>query len=182
VAEAIKTTNEAVRYELEHLREQAHSNPQTQIHNGNIAEPAPASTVPAVNNISYKSHIFLLASTHVVEENLAKRLIDEMVSIKTIADLVEPAEPELSGLIFSLEQQFAELPKLAVIEEVVSKLNQLKTSLIRQRLTEFRLQLQEMSDSKDDTNFEEVLITVTEYEKMLREPLFDATTFLDKKD
>lgn len=179
VAEAIKTTPDAVRYELEHLRQQIANKTSSHSYGEVKVETKPVKTEQGMNDVVYKAYIFLLAAIEVVPEKLAKRLLTEIAEIKTIAELVEPAVSELSGLIFSLEQQFANLPELAVIEEVVSKLNQLKTNLIRRQLLTYRMQLKDMESNNDDVGMVEILTKVTEHEKKLREVHFNAETFIE---
>jgi len=179
VAEAIKTTPDAVRYELEHLRQQMANKSTAHPYNEIKVESKPVNPDQPPSDTVYKAHVFLLAATTVVPEKLAKRLLVEITEIKNIAELVEPTPAELSGLIFSLEQQFANLPELAVIEEVVAKLNQLKTNLIRRQLLTYRLELKEMEATQNDDRMIEVLTKVTEHEKKLREVHFNAETFIE---
>lgn len=168
---------DVVWYEIEHLRQQTNTtNYSNQI--VKVTPTVPDGKPPANSDSTYyKAYVFLLAAMEIVEEELAKRLQTEISQIKVIAEIDEPDTIEISGLIFSLEQQFSDLPKLAVLEEIIAKLNQFKVGLIRKQLLGHRMELQEMEKGKDDARFESALVMVAEYEKKLREPHYVADKF-----
>jgi DNA primase len=181
VAESINSTTEAVRYELNHLREQTEARPVRETSSyGQIAEAA--GSVKVVSDVADRLYIFLLAAVQLVDSTLRERLKLELEYVCKIADLQNPSDSDLAGIAFSLEQQFSELPPLAVTEEVVAKLNQLKKVLIRRRLTEYRQILAKAEEEQNDEQFTNVLHNIREYETKLREPAYNPETFLDKKD
>jgi hypothetical protein len=181
VAESINSTTEAVRYELNHLREQTEARPVRETSPyGQIAEAA--GSVKVVSDVADRLYIFLLAAVQLVDSTLRERLKLELEYVCKIADLQNPSDSDLAGIAFSLEQQFSELPPLAVTEEVVAKLNQLKKVLIRRRLTEYRQILAKAEEEQNDEQFTNVLHNIREYETKLREPAYNPETFLDKKD
>lgn len=183
VAESIGTTAEAVRYELDRLREQAAatSHRESVSYNKSTNENFHEDRKSA-DDTSYRTYIYLLAAAEVVEPVLGERLKIETVQVSKIAELQQPTDSELAGLMFTLEQQFSQLPPLAVIEEVVAKLNQLKTGLIRKRLAEYRQALIKTDDGQDEAQFKAILEKIRDYEARLRESAYQSETFLDKKD
>ena len=88
----------------------------------------------------------------------------------------EPAEPidesELAGVTFTLEQQFGKLPPLAVEEEVISRLNHFRKSLIRRQLTAHRQLLEEAQSSGNDELMIATLEAIKTHETQLREPAY----------
>ncbi|MFT7644824.1 MAG: DNA primase [Candidatus Paceibacteria bacterium] len=181
VAESISSTTEAVRYELNHLREQAEVSPvRESTPYGQIVEATDSDSVGS--DTADRSYIFLLAAVQLVDNPFKERLKLELESVCKMADLQNPSDSDLAGIAFSLEQQFSELPPLAVTEEVVAKLNQLKKVLIRKRLTKYRQILVKAEAEQNDEQFTNVLQDIREYETKLREPAYSPETFLDKKD
>ena len=88
----------------------------------------------------------------------------------------EPEEPidesELAGVTFTLEQQFAKLPELAIEEEVISRLNHFKKSLIRRQLTAHRQLLEEAQSSGNDELLMTTLQAIKAHETQLRESAY----------
>lgn len=183
VAESIGTTVEAVRYELDRLREQIEAAPprESVTHNSTTNSEVSGNRKSA-DDTSYRTYIFLLAAAEVVEPVLGERLKIETVQVSQIAELQQPTDSELAGLMFTLEQQFSELPPLAVIEEVVAKLNQLKTGLLRKRLAEYRQTLTKLEEGEDEAQFKAILEQIRENEKQMRELAYHVETFLGEKD
>lgn len=181
VAESIGTTTEAVRYELDRLREQADAVPSGES-TALSSEDDFAAIGKAGAGVAERTYAFLVAAQQVVSSDIAARLSKELEKIREIAELPAQDAADLAGLIFTLEQQFSKLPPLAVLEEVVAKLNQLKTGLIRQRLSEYRQMLLTAEEASDSTQFSETLENIRKYETRLREPAYQGETFLEKKD
>lgn len=173
VAQTIDSTTDAVRFELDRMREKSeYKGVDTK-----TVEGEKDATKSTADN-GYKSYLFLLASEMVVSEKLAIKIRKALDSIIVISTPEKPDESELSGIAFKLEQQFSTLPKLAVIEEIVSKLNRLKTMLVRQKLSDLKKCLVELEVSNDDTEFAKTLTSITNYEKILREPAYETESFL----
>ncbi len=171
---------DVVWYEIEHLRKMSNN----EHHQASSQITKTESTTVTNNKMNnndanyYKAYVFLLASIQIIDTVLANRLKAEILKIKEIAEIPEPDATELSGLIFSLEQQFSDLPQLAVAEEVVAKLNQFKAGLIKKQLLGHRMELQDMEGEFDEAKFESTLKMITEYEKKLREPNFVVEMFI----
>lgn len=183
VAESIDTTKDAVRYELERLRENLASESikeqSYRERSVEVKEPVIARSATAATE---RANLFLMAAVAVLDSEFGRRVKNEIEAIRSLGELTELADSELSGLIFTLEQQFAELPRLAAEEEVVAKLNQLKVGLIRKKLTEYREVLQAAELSGDEQAFSEALEQIKKYESKLREPAYTVETMSGKKD
>jgi len=179
VAEFIESTTEAVRFELNHLREQretapirensSHNTYTENITNGKVSK-----------DDGYKAYLFLLASAMVVEESMKKIIEKQLEDIVKILQPPTPLQSDLAGIVFSLEQQFGNLPKLAVKEEIINKLNRLRVTLARVRLAELKKQLVEFDENKDEENLQKVLSQITKYEMKLREPAYSIELFGQK--
>jgi len=175
VARMTKVPIDVVWYEVERLREGG-------VEQFSVSQPSEVIAKVSHSNGALISTIertyhFLLAATQVTEASLAERIKTELAHITQIAPVEEPAVSDLAGLVFSLEQQFSDLPDLAVREEVVAKLNQLKTGLIRLKLAEFRGKLAEREVVENESRFNEVLQCIKEYETKLREASYDVNSF-----
>lgn len=181
VADVTKTAKDAVHYEINRLREQRKT------------ETAPATLArkeytnqnenvePKVSEMSDRAYLYLQAARSVVPEQTAALLKTEIDNIATIAQPPEPAASELAGVVFRLEQQFADLPELAVREELVAKLNQFKTMLLRKRLQEVRLELMKAEAEGDDDGFRSTLALITQCEQKLRDPAYTVDTLFGEK-
>lgn len=165
VAQYIKSTTEAIRYELERLREEKKVAPSG-------FHEAVKETVPDIStNTSslINARTFLLAAMEVVPESIKKQVHQQLDTIDT-SEFEAVSESDFAGVVFALEQQFAHLAPLAIQEELVTKLNQLKIGMIRKNMTQARKKLHEIERQGNDAELVEVMQTLSEYEKQLREP------------
>jgi len=165
VAEYIHSTTEAIRYELDRLRDDKKTAPS------GFSE-AVKETVPVVSNNTgslINARTFLLAALEVIPKDLQKKVLEHLSKIDT-TEFEAVSESDFAGVVFSLEQQFAHLPPLVIKEELVSKLNQLKIGMVRKNMAAARKKLFEIEQRGDDAQLIEVMQTLGEYEKQLREP------------
>ena len=172
VAEYIHSTTEAIRYELDRLREDRKNAPS------GFSE-AVKETVPEVSNNTnslINARTFLLAALEVVSEDLRSKVLPHLEAIDT-SEFEAISESDFAGVVFALEQQFAHLPKLALQEELVAKLNQLKLGMIRKSMTQARKQLHEIEQSGNDDDLAEVMQMLAQHEKQLREPKIGVDIF-----
>ncbi|MCA9363380.1 toprim domain-containing protein, partial [Candidatus Kaiserbacteria bacterium] len=177
VAEYIDSTTEAIRFELNHLREKQEKEALKELRYGDSYDENVAKSKGEFGtDDGSKAQLFLKASSMVIEDSLKKSLEKELTEVLKIANLDEPAESVLAGTVFSLEQQFTKIPKLAIKEEIVNKLNRLKTTLIRGRLAELKQELIRLEQENDDEQFTQTLKKITEYEAKLREPAYTVET------
>ena len=172
VAEYIHSTTEAIRYELDRLREDKKAVPSG--FNETVKE-----TVPVVSNNTgslINARTFLLAAMEVIPEELQKKVRAHLDTIDT-SEFEAVSDSDFAGVVFSLEQQFAHLPKLVIQEELVSKLNQLKVGMIRKNMNEARKKLHEIEQQGDDSQLLEIMQTLGGQEKQLREPKLEVDIF-----
>lgn len=172
VAEYIHSTTEAIRYELDRLREEKMNTPSG-------LREAVKETVPEVSNNSnslINARTFLLAAAEVIPEDMKKCVLQHLDTIDT-SEFETIPESDFAGVVFSLEQQFAHLPKLAIQEELVAKLNQLKVGMIRKNMNEARRALHEIEQQGDDTQLLAVMQKLGEFEKQLKEPNLEIDIF-----
>jgi hypothetical protein len=178
IAKSIDTSVDAVRFELDRLRE------NTKSQTSKFENQESLKKVPIKNreiNISSleSSYAFLLAAMEVVDEKMAKRVEESLKTFYRVEELSKPDDSELARLVFTLEQQFDNLPELAVVSEVVSKLNILRTNLLRKAVNESRMLLRQSEEEANDADFTKLLQQITSLEKEMRVPAFFPETFLD---
>jgi len=111
-----------------------------------------------------------------VPEDLRSKVLPHLEAIDT-SEFEAISESDFAGVVFALEQQFAHLPKLALQEELVAKLNQLKLGMIRKSMTQARKQLHEIEQSGNDDDLAEVMQMLAQHEKQLREPKIGVDIF-----
>jgi DNA primase len=175
IAQAIDTSTDAVRFELDRLREKGSS----VINYGSEASDSIESKTSLKSAASSLESLyaFLLAASEVVDDTLKAKLEKQLQSISFIDTLEKPSESEFSGLVFTLEEQFKQLPELAVSSEIATRLNVLKTNLLRRKVAEARQVLLEAEADGDDEGFTKHLQTITSLEKEMREPQLEPEHF-----
>jgi DNA primase len=182
VAESIGTTTDAIRYELGRLREQAEASAKRAL----VTKDRENNNIPAknilVSEAPQKAYTYLLAAEKVVDKHVAEKIRTELIVLLKIVALPTPEESDCAGVMFILEQEFSVVPAQAVIEEVVAKLNQLKISLVRKRLSEYRMMLLEAERLGQDTEFVNTLNYIKSFEAMLREPMYTASDIKGQED
>jgi DNA primase len=173
VAEYIHSTTEAIRYELDRLREDRKNAPS------GFSETV-KETVPELSNNNNNSLInartFLLAAFEVIPAEIKDVISPYLEAIDT-NEFEAVSESDFAGVVFSLEQQFAHLPKLAIQEELVTKINQLRIGMVRKCVAKLRGELLVAEQAGDDVRLTETLKSLGEYEKQLREPKITVEVF-----
>jgi DNA primase len=168
VATAIHSTTDAVRFELERLREQTKAGPlpHNEITDGVIKEAVEK------HDVIRSTRIYLEAAVAVIPPAVAAFVKVELE--KLLAEEVErPLEDsEVAGVTFSLEQQFSKLPLLAIEEEVISRLNYFRTLLTRRQLAQYRQLLNEAQESGNDDLLMSTLEAIKAHEQSLRLPAY----------
>lgn len=177
VAESIGTTIEAVRFELDRLREQAVTpNSDTKVVSG--MESTSTKPNQSTVNMSHKAHTYLICAVDLLEPSFSSQIKKELKHLQELGTLGEPLESEKAGVLFLLEQQYATMSPLAVTEEVVAKLNQLKTLLLKEKLSLLREQLAKVESEDNEVEMAKLLSKIGNYETKLREPAYQVETFL----
>ncbi len=170
VAEEIGSTPDAIRFELDRLREE--NNLRTE--RSHVVEEAEAQQIENQMNIIDKAYVSLLASVELVEgaEQLKfKKLISD---ITASTELEEPTAATIAESTFIMEQQFEKIPKQAVLEEVIAKVNYFKSVVIKDKLKVSRQKLQE-----EGVDQMAVLEEISALEKILREEPVVIGDFID---
>lgn len=173
VAKEIETTTDSIRFELDRLREE------------NV-KPSYEQKVPEVLNEKVvsghdtvqKSYTFLLAAVDLVPDNVKVKLQDSITTCLSGNTLPEPEATHIAEATFILERQFEKLPDLAVLEEIVAKLNQLRQGVARRQIANLR---EELGQQESENQLEQ-LKRISDWEKVLREEPFDTSYFTGKKD
>lgn len=176
IAKGIGASTDAIRFELDRLRE----NNSDGKFNHEEAEREKVAIERAGNPIE-TTRIFIEGALEILPEDLAK-------GVERLYSSVEPLEPEWSELdraevaktSFVLEQQYTHVSKLAIAEELIGKLNQLKMFLLRKRMNEARTLLSQVDHNTDADGFAEALKQVSLFEKLLREPVFEVKEILEE--
>ena len=172
VAAGIHSTTDAVRFELERLREEAKVAPLENAQKVSAFSKLGRDENGARIDALKSSRLFLEAATALSAEPTAAFLRTQIDTLLK-NDPQEPLpESELAGVTFTLEQQFSKLPALAIQEEILSRLNQLKTNLIRKTLAEQKQLLSDAEAVSDDMLFATTLEQIRLCEERLRQPLY----------
>ena len=177
IAEAIKTTEEAVRFELDRLREKETVKESISHVASNESKGIEKNDVN--HNSATKSLIFLRSAVEILDSNIKNIIKKEVDAVVLIGGIVEPSKEDLAGVIFHLEQQFEKMPKLALQEEIISKLNHLKNNLTKGKVSEFRNKLLRIENGQEEDSLEDVLNDLQKYEKILKENPYDISMFGD---
>jgi DNA primase len=174
VANAIHSTTDAVRFELERLREETKSGP---LSHHELADSVLKEAVEKPDMVR-SARVFLEAAAEVVAVPIAVYVKDEVTKLLIEAGETEVIpESELAGVTFTLEQDFAKMPELAVKEEIVSRLNIFKTAIIRRAIAEERRILKEAEEFGDETQLLVSLETMKKHELKLKEPAYTVDSF-----
>ena len=144
VASGIGSTADAVRFELDRLRSETKAGPFS----SSEVFTDVAKTTEEKGDAVRSARIFLEAAAAIVDPNIATPLTRELQELT--ADDVVMCEADIAGVTFSLEQQFANLPKGGVEEEIIARLNQLRNSLIKRKLSAARQLIGEAEATGDE--------------------------------
>ena len=144
VASGIGSTADAVRFELDRLRSETKAGPFS----SSEVFTDVAKTTEEKGDAVRSARIFLEAAAAIVDAMIAVPLTRELQELT--ADDVVITEADIAGVTFSLEQQFANLPKGGVEEEIIARLNQLRNSLIKRKLSAARQLIGEAESTGDE--------------------------------
>ncbi|MEN9920521.1 MAG: primase, primase protein [Candidatus Parcubacteria bacterium] len=175
VAAAIHSTTDAVRFEFDRLRDETKQGPlpHNELTDGALKE---AVEKP---DIVRSARVFLEAAAALVDEKLATFVRHELETLLSEENETEQiSESELAGVTFSLEQQFAKLPELAIQEEVIGRLNVFRTALIRRAIAQSRQILKEAEEIGDDTQLIASLGSIKLHEAKMKQPPYTVDSVL----
>ena len=174
VAKEIGSTNEAIRFEVDRLRDEHKLQPAT-VTNPDVQE----STAPVsqIKTDSARSSFLYLTAMALVADASVVDVIEAQLELHVPEHAFTISESEAAELSFSLENQIEKMPKLALQEDVVSKLNLLRTKLLQQKLTALRAQMQAAEQNQDTAASLEHLTTIQTVQELLRKPLLTVEIF-----
>lgn len=168
VAKGIHSTTDAVRFELERLREEAKTAPLT----SNTVLEEVVKEVDRMDVLK-SARVFLEGAMAISKPEVASLIRNEIETLLG-GEKDELDESEVAGVTFTLEQQFAKLPDLAVKEEIVTRMNIFKTAFVRRQLATSRQILQDAEATGDDDMFASALETIKILEAKLKERPYTA--------
>lgn len=171
LAESLKTTKEAIHYELERLGE-AKKRIRNEIIDNSIT-PVARAEVKKRSDRQTSLLTFIVASLHLhpievsakiqlLLESLTGKLIDEIKSTLSKSDLAET--------VFRLEESIDKHPKRIFEDEFIHSLNQLRSLLIKSKITKVRKFLEEAQKVHDIKTMDELMAQISILQQQLREP------------
>ena len=128
VAEAIGSTKEAIRYEVDRLRSEAKTQPATATE---VTSTAPAAAPKLSNDSARSAFMYLTVMQEVAPERIAS-VIKKQLEVYVPAHAFEISDSEKAELGFAFENQIEKMPKMALEEDIVSRLNVLRKKLLEQ--------------------------------------------------
>ena len=144
VAVGIGSTADAVRFELDRLRSETKAGPFS----SSEVFTDVAKNLEDKGDAAKSARLFLEAAAAIVDPKISGPLKRELQELT--ADDVVMTEADIAGVTFSLEQQFANLPPGGVEEEIIARLNQLRTVLIKRKLSAARQLIGEAEATGDE--------------------------------
>lgn len=171
-ADMIGTTKEAVRYELERLREQTRLSKLEKTAVVDVAKSNNGKQMAVKAEFSQlaQHQLFLEAVVSLIDEPLLSLVRKTLMEFLDTEEKSVISESELNGTIFMLEQQFANLPKLAIQDEVLGRLNHFRSGILRRRLAHWRGILTQDEVVTDEARLVDILSRISQIERELREP------------
>jgi DNA primase len=173
VAEEIGSTKEAIRFELDRLREENKLEPTT--NQSDTLERT--NTTDQINTDSARSAFLYLTALALVADKSVADLIQNQLDSYIPEHSFTITEAEAAELSFSLENQISKMPRRGLLEDVVSKLNYLRNKLLQQRLTQLRSLMQIAEQAEDTTASLEHLTNIQSVQEQLRAPRLSVEIF-----
>ncbi len=174
VAEGIGSTTEAIRFEVDRLRAEAKLQPSE-------PEISTQSIQPKMQTDSARSaFLYLTAMQEVVKPTIA-------AVIKTYLESHVPphefsiSDSERAELSFSFENQIEKMPKMALEEDIISKLNFLRKKLIEQQHAQKRAALSEFERAGDSGAVAVILKEIQDLQQELRQEALTIDIFGEQK-
>ena len=167
VAKAIGSTTEAIRFELDRLRQERQVQQTVSVET--------QSTTSAINSVSVvttsarSAFLYLTALCEIAEEKLQtiiKQQLEEYIPEHSLTI----SEAERAELSFTLENQIEKMPPLALHEDVVSKLNFLRNKLLQQKLNAVRAELDQAERNEDIEVIAASMQSIQQLQEELRRP------------
>lgn len=162
VAEGIGSTTEAIRFEVDRLRDEAKMQPAP-------VEVSPQSVQPKMQTDSARSaYLYLTVMQDVAEERIVK-IIQQYLGSHIPPHTFTISDSEKAELSFAFENQIEKMPKLAIEEDVISKLNFLRKKLLEHQHAVKRAALIAVEQTGDTEAMSACLTEMQELQQELRQ-------------
>jgi DNA primase len=172
IAEALKTTKEAIHYEAERILESKSRSGETVLMEAKAPVAVRAKENSSSDSFRYTALLTnILAVLPLLEEGVAKRVreILEKITGKSVEELEQVASPStMAEVLFRAEVSLDKTPKKAFNEEFIHTLNQLRVLVIRQDLKQARERLQQAELLSETSEVESALKKVSELQLALQ--------------
>ena len=136
IAEGIGSTAEAIRFELDRLRDENKVSPAKTINEVSDAAKIDPRVIGGGLSAAYAYVCAMAELTNEKESEVIRSCLELLPQHNLTLNTEEQAK-----ITFTLEEQIATQPKLGLQEDVVSKLNFLRTKLLQQQLAALRTSL-----------------------------------------
>jgi DNA primase len=167
VAEEIGSTTDAIRFEVDRLRDEAKIQPPTSV-------VSPQSMQPKMQTDSARSAFLYLTAMQTVAEPRITKVIQQYLDSHIPPHTFTISDSEKAELSFSFENQIETMPKLALEEDVVTKLNFLRKKLLEQQHSIKRAALIELERVGDA---DAVTVNLKEMQEVQQELRQEALTY-----
>mgnify|MGYP003919875581 CR=1 FL=1 len=179
IAAAIGSTTDAIRFELDRLREEVKIAPPTKVASVPATELT-VSTTGAQRSLT-SVHTWLLAAQYVFDKTRSDA-ISHVLATFVPDDSAEPLQTEVAAVTFTLERDFADQSEQVKDSELLAQLNLLRKQATKQQLTALRATLTEAELAEDDAILADTMKAIAAHEVTLRTVPFDETLFGGQKD
>jgi DNA primase len=167
VAEEIGSTTDAIRFEVDRLRDEAKIQPP-------VSVVSPQSMQPKMQTDSARSAFLYLTAMQTVAEPRITKVIQQYLDSHIPPHTFTISDSEKAELSFSFENQIETMPKLALEEDVVTKLNFLRKKLLEQQHSIKRAALIELERVGDA---DAVTVNLKEMQEVQQELRQEALTY-----
>lgn len=175
VAKEIGSTNEAIRFEVDRLRDEDRLQLSVNSAHPDI-QSVSAPSSQGKNDSARSAFLYLTAMAMVAKESVVQ-VIQTQLESYVPEHTFSISETEAAELSFSLENQIEKLPTLALQEDIVSKLNFLRIKLLQNQLSDLRAQMQTAEQNEDVATSLSYLTKIQAVQEQLRAPLLTVSIF-----
>lgn len=166
VAKAIGTSIEAIRFELDRLREDYAIRP--------VGKDEILTKLPA-GSLLESSYLYMLAVAEIRQE-LKAVIAKEIKNLKAVIDLPAVSDSDLARTTFEVSDKYNHRKDPDIYEEIASQMNRLRREVAKSRLTLLRTQ---MSTGLDNEKAMEIL---KQCEEMKKVDIYTPDSLLEQKD
>lgn len=178
IANALGITKDAVHFDIERLRTETNTGP---LPNGEVISEVLKQAVDKPDAIR-SARLFLEGALTLLEPAKALRLQTEIEALSAEQDDITVSSSEVAGVSFSLEQQFANVSANAIDEEIIARLNQLRTAIIKRKLAIQKELLKEAEANGDNDMLMMSLESIKKLEQQRKLAPYHATDLWGKPD